>query len=67
MEKKEKDKSVVESTSILPEVLKLTGKLHTLVSIQQPQLYAFMFDLKSQLTEIYLDSKVIKKLDKTFF
>jgi hypothetical protein len=39
----------------------LRRKLRLFVSIQQPQLYTLISHLKLQLTEIYLDSKVISE------
>ena len=59
--------SVAESPPALSAVLEIVRKLHLFVSIQQCQLHILIFDLKSHLTDIYLDSKVTKQSPITFF
>ena len=59
--------SVAENTPTLSTVLEIMRKLHLFVSIQQPQLHILIFDLKSHLTGIYLDSKVTKQSSITYF
>ena len=36
-------------------------KLHIFASLEQPQLHNVLFDLESQLTDIYLDSKAVNQ------
>jgi hypothetical protein len=57
----EENASVVEKPPNLSEVLKMMRKLHLFASTQQPQLHTLISDLESQVTDIYLDSKVAKK------
>ena len=59
--------SVAENMPTLSRLLEIMRKLHLFVSIQQPQLHILIFDLKSQLTDIYLDSKVAKQSSITLF
>jgi len=58
--RRKKKIGLVENTSILSRTLELRRKLHLFVSIQQSRLYILIFHLKLQLTDIYLDSKVIE-------
>jgi len=39
----------------------MLGKLHIFAWLEQPQLHNVLFDLESQLTDIYLDSKAVKQ------
>jgi len=39
----------------------MLGKLHIFAWLEQPQLHNVLFDLESQLTDIYLDSNAVKQ------
>lgn len=60
-ENEEEDLPVAENLPNLCEALEVMRKLHLFASTQQPQLHNLISDLESQLTDIYLDSKVIKQ------
>jgi hypothetical protein len=57
----EENVSVAEKPPNLSEVLEMMRKLHLFASIQQPQLHTLISELESQVTDIYLDSKVAKQ------
>ncbi|CAF4373605.1 unnamed protein product, partial [Rotaria magnacalcarata] len=59
-EEEEEEDAFVEKPPNLPEALEMMRRLHRFASIKQPQLHNLIYDLESQLTDIYLDSKAVK-------
>ncbi|CAF2138200.1 unnamed protein product, partial [Rotaria magnacalcarata] len=57
----EEEDAFVEKPPNLPEALEMMRRLHLFASIEQPQLHNLIYDLESQLTDIYLDSKAVKQ------
>lgn len=57
----EEEDAFVEKPPNLSEVLEIMRRLHLFASIEQPQLHNLIYDLESQLTDIYLDSKAVKQ------
>jgi len=53
--------SIREQPPSISEALEMLRKLHIFASLEQPQLHNVLFDLESQLTDIYLDSKAMKQ------
>ncbi|CAF1290699.1 unnamed protein product [Rotaria magnacalcarata] len=66
-EEEEEEDAFVEKTPNLPEALEMMRRLHRFASIEQPQLHNLIYDLESQLTDIYLDSKAVKQSSITDF
>ncbi|CAM4822738.1 unnamed protein product [Rotaria magnacalcarata] len=61
----EEEDTFVEKPPNLPEALEMMRRLHRFASIEQPQLHNLIYDLESQLTDIYLDSfKLLKTIMK---
>ena len=60
-EDEEEELSSPEQPPNLSEALEMLRKLHLYASIEQLQLHNLISDLESQLTDIYLDSKVVKQ------
>ncbi|CAM4766515.1 unnamed protein product [Rotaria magnacalcarata] len=60
-EEEEEEDAFVEKPPNLPEALEMMRRLHRFASIEQPQLHNLIYDLESQLTDIYLDSKAVKQ------
>jgi len=60
-EEEEEELSSPEQPPNLSEALEMLRKIHLYASIEQPQLHNLISDLESQLTDIYLDSKVAKQ------
>ncbi|CAF2010715.1 unnamed protein product [Rotaria magnacalcarata] len=57
----EEEDAFVEKPPNLSEALEMMRRLHLFASIEQPQLHNLIYDLESQLTDIYLDSKAVKQ------
>ncbi|CAF2071224.1 unnamed protein product [Rotaria magnacalcarata] len=66
-EEEEEEDAFVEKPPNLPEALEMMRRLHRFASIEQPQLHNLIYDLESQLTDIYLDSKAVKQSSITDF
>ncbi|CAF2118605.1 unnamed protein product [Rotaria magnacalcarata] len=56
----EEEDAFVEKPPNLPEALEIMRRLHLFASIEQPQSHNLIYDLESQLTDIYLDSIAVK-------
>ncbi|CAF1532371.1 unnamed protein product [Rotaria magnacalcarata] len=57
----EEEDAFVEKPPNLSEALEMMRRLHLFASIEQPQLHNLIYDVESQLTDIYLDSKAVKQ------
>ncbi|CAM4833278.1 unnamed protein product [Rotaria magnacalcarata] len=57
----EEDESIEEITLKLPEALDILRRLHLLASTKQPELHVLISKLESEMTDLYLYSKMAKQ------
>ena len=57
----EDDDTPTETPPKLVEAMEMVKRLHLLAATQQPQLHLLIFQLDSQLTQLFIDSKAAKQ------
>jgi hypothetical protein len=57
----EEDESIEEIPLKLPEALDMLRRLHLFASTEQPGLHVLISKLESEMTDLYLDSKMSKQ------
>ena len=55
------DEPPIEQAPCLPDALKMIRRLHILSTTQYPELYPFLIQIQSKLSDVYLTSKVLKQ------